>query len=789
MWTKTKSTNLGVVLGVLLAGAIGSAGASTLVRQTALPGACVPQFAVPMAVFGPAGTVPRVNALQHPALTIEMKEVKQEVLPDPLTASYPKTYFDVINQVTKNCPSVNIQDTSVWAYETSDSKTGKTLGQAHWPAVTLEAARFTPTVVTYDNNLPAFNYSNKSGTTFVDGLVQGLLTIDQTIHWADPLNLMCDMRSVPVDCTKTPGDPCCRPFVGSPPTVPHLHGAEVPAAFDGGPTAWFTADGRQGEGFATLDTPGPGKAIYKYNNTQEPGTLWFHDHALGATRTGVYSGLEAFYLLRDAAKEPSHLPSGPYEIEMALQDRQFDTNSQLFFPDGSGTNVATSNLNGPPTNPNIHPFWNPEFIGDVAIVNGTPWPVLKVEPRRYRLRLLDGSNARVYRLAFGGVPVYQIGADDNYLDAPVPIKQVFIAPAERADIIVAFPKFAGKKITVTNDAPVPFPDGLYPVPHPDPDHPGAMLPADQPQMANIMQFQVSNSAAAKDTSCNPAEGQCNRPTPVLRLTDGKGNIAAGVKIDKVRQIILKEHGGAGGPIEVLLNNTHFDGRILNQPAPNIPAGGVSEQPRVGSTELWEIINLTADAHPIHTHLVQYEILNRETYDADGTMGSNIPGGYVGLDTGDPSTTVPGAWPKAYAGDLSSPLCFNIDPTGAIDDPFNPCPGFGPPLKYDNDGRTIRLNGQPVPVVGGNPDIAPYLLHDAQAPAPEESGLKDTAKANPGQVMRIIMRWAPTSTPLFQSKAGVNLYPFDPTQGAGYLWHCHILDHEDNDMMRPYKVIN
>ncbi len=788
MWTKTKSTNLGVVLGVLLAGAIGSAGASTLVRQTALPGACVPQFAVPMAVFGPAGTVPRVNALQHPSLTVEMKEVKQEVLPDPLTASYPKTYFDVINQVTKDCPSVNIQDTSVWAYETSDSKTGKTLGPAHWPAVTLEAARFTPTAVAYDNNLPAFNYSNKSGTTFVDGLVQGLLTIDQTIHWADPLNLMCDMRAI--DCTKKPGDPCCRPFVGSPPTVPHLHGAEVPAAFDGGPTAWFTADGKQGEGFATLDNPGPGKAIYQYNNTQEPGTLWFHDHALGATRTGVYSGLEAFYLLRDAAKEPSHLPSGPYEIEMALQDRQFDTNSQLFFPDGSGADVATSNLNGPPTNPNIHPFWNPEFIGDVAVVNGTPWPVLKVEPRRYRLRLLDGSNARVYRLAFGGVPVYQIGADDNYLDAPVPIKQVFIAPAERADIIVDFTKFAGKKITVTNDAPVPFPDGLYPVPHPDPDHPGVMLPADQPQMASIMQFQVSNAVAAKDTSCNPAEGQCNRPTPVLRLTDGKGNIAPGVKIDKVRQLILKEHGGAGGPIEVLLNNTHFDGKILNQPAPNIPAGGVSEQPRVGSTELWEIINLTADAHPIHTHLVQYEILNRETYDADGTMGSNIPGGYVGLDTGDPSSTVPGAWPKAYAGDLNSPLCFNIDPTGAIDDPFNPCPGFGPPLKYDNDGRTIKLaNRQTVPVVGGNPDIAPFLLHDAQAPAPEESGLKDTAKANPGQVMRIIMRWAPTSAPLSQSKAGVNLYPFDPTQGTGYLWHCHILDHEDNDMMRPYKVVN
>ena len=126
-----------------------------------------------------------------------------------------------------------------------------------------------------------------------------------------------------------------------------------------------------------------------------------------------------------------------------------------------------------------------------------------------------------------------------------------------------------------------------------------------------------------------------------------------------------------------------------------------------------------------------------------------------------------------------------------DDPFNPCPGFGPPLPYNNNGLTVTLaNGQKLPVVGGNPHIAPYLLKDAVPPTPEESGLKDTAKANPGQVMRIIMRWAPTSAPLTPNKsmAGVNFYPFDPTQGDGYLCHCHILDHEDNDMMRPYKVI-
>jgi len=749
MLKRIQLANSGLLfLGVVLLGAFGSARASTLVTQTALPGDCVPQFKVEMPVFGPGGDMPRVDALRHPFLTVKMKEVGQTVLPDPLKVKYPSK-----DSLGNPCPHIIFRDTRVWAYETSDSHTRKILGPANWPGVTLEATRFVPTVVKYENELPAFDRAHAKGMCFADGLVQGLLTVDQTIHWADPLNLMCG----PIDCTKPENahNACCKPFVGRPPTVPHLHGAEVPSEFDGGPTAWFTADGRKGPGFGSLDHPRDGEAIYQYNNAQEPGTLWFHDHALGATRTNVYSGLESFYFLRDASKEPKNLPSGPHEIEMVLQDRQFDTSSQLFFPDGSGADVATSNLNGPPTNPDVHPFWSPEFIGDVAMVNGAPWPFLDVEPRRYLFRLLDGSNARVYRLNFGDAPVYQVGSDDNYLDAPVKVDRVFIAPGERSYVIVDFSNLRGQTITVTNDAPVPYPDGLVPG-------------VDQPGMARIMQFRVSGRSVS-DSTCNPAAGQCKRPTPVLHLTDGNGNITPGVKVDKVRQLVLKEHEGPGGPLEVLLNNTHFE-------------AAVTEQPRIGSIEMWEIINETGDAHPIHVHLVQFEILNRETYDADGTQGSSNPSGfgYIGVDNGD-STSIPGEWPKAFG----SPLPAQCDGV----DPVNPCPGFGPPLPYGNNGRMTILHGQPVPVVGGNPDILPYLLGDAQPPAPEEAGLKDTAKSNPGQVMRILMRWAPTSTPLTLNKslAGTNLYPFDPFSGAGYLWHCHILDHEDNDMMRPYKV--
>jgi FtsP/CotA-like multicopper oxidase with cupredoxin domain len=702
--------------------------------------------------------MPRVDASTHTALTVTMKEIDQQVLPPATTGA---------------CGSVPLGKTRVWAYEIRDSLSDELLAPARWPAVTVETRRHVPTVVKYVNQLPAFDPVHPG----VSGLVQGLLSGDQSVHWADPLNLGCFMKAL--DCTlpSNANDPCCTPFFGSPPAVVHLHGAEGHSDFDGHPAAWFTADGRTGAAFSSLYHTDPGSTIYLYNNTQEPGTLWFHDHALGLTRTNVYSGLEAFYFIRDPWREPRRLPEGPYEIEMVIQDRQFDVNGQLYFPDGSGDcgtgDAGDRCLNGPPTNPSIHPFWIPEFIGDVAVVNGAPWPVLNVEPRRYRFRLLDGANARVFNLSFGNARVYQIGADDNYLDAPVKVSTVFIAPSERADVIVDFSHLSGQTITVTNDAPVPFPDGLYPVPHPDPNNPGQMLPADQPNMASIMQIKVGTSRV-RDNSCSPERKGCRRPIPVVRLTDGEGHVADGVKIDKVRQLVLKEFEGPGGPVEVLLNNTKWDGMISPGIAALFPADGVSEQPRVGSIELWEIINLTDDAHPIHTHLVQFQILNREGFDKDGTQGSNIPGGYIGLFDANDNLVIPGAWTAAF-GKGPVPL-----PAGCTAGQF--CPGYGPPLAY----TVPNADG----AIGGNPAISPFLLGNPSPPAPEESAMKDVAKSMPGEVMRILVRWAPTSTPVRpdQSLAGTNLYPFDPTTGPGYIWHCHILDHEDNEMMRPYMVL-
>jgi FtsP/CotA-like multicopper oxidase with cupredoxin domain len=703
--------------------------ASATVPQTWLPGECIPQFVAALPVFGPGynAALPRVDAARHPFLQIKMVETERQVLP-PFTPA-------------AGCPSVDIRPTRVWAYETSDWLTGKLLGPAFWPSVTLETRRNVPLTVKFVNALPRFGEPTTVNGVATTGFVQGLVTVDQTIHWTDPLGL-----TGPMACMMENSPPeCWQPYLGSPPAVVHLHGGEVPSVSDGGPESWFTPDGKTGPHYSTVSDAGPGTQVNWYPNSQEAGTPWIHDHALGQTRTNVYSGFAAFYFIRDPAREPKNLPSGAYEVEMAIQDRQFDTNGQLYFPDGSGDPL--SNLNGTPPNPAIHPFWVPEFIGDTAVVNGTPWPRFQVEPRRYRFRIIEGSNARFYDLDFGA-PTWVIGADDGYLDSPVKVSKVFIAPGERADIIVDFTRSAGKSIVVTNDANVPYPVGASPL-------------TDQPQMASIMRFDVSAPLIGTDGSCNPKTGGCGRPatTRIPRLTDGHGRLAGGVKIDKLRQLVLKEQAGfdsAGvgtGPLQVLVNNSRYDGLMSAGVAADFPTDGVSELPRVGSTELWEIINLTMDAHPMHTHLAQFQILSRQSFGA----------GY------------PDAWAAAF---------FNPDLTAkcgtAYVDPGNPCPGYGPPNTYgvpNGDGA-----------IGGNPAVSHFLLQDRAPPAPEESGWKDTAKALPGQVLRIVVRFAPTTATLSMAQPGKNLYPFDPTRGPGYVWHCHIIDHEDNDMMRPYRVV-
>jgi FtsP/CotA-like multicopper oxidase with cupredoxin domain len=293
-----------------------------------------------------------------------------------------------------------------------------------------------------------------------------------------------------------------------------------------------------------------------------------------------------------------------------------------------------------------------------------------------------------------------------------------------------------------------------------------------------MQFRVTRPLTSRDTTFDPAAGGALRggrgqPPVIVRLADpASGRLAPGAVPSTTRQLVLVEVEGPGGPIEVLLNNTKWDG--LREGTTGVVAGArqatteavpqsvpyITELPQLGATELWEIINLTEDAHPIHIHLIQFQVLNRQNVDI--TFGyrpaydAAFPGGqFAGLQDD-------GTWGLA-----------SYDPGTYI-------PGYGPPRPY----LTPTAHG----AIGGNPDVTPYLVGAPSAPSPDEAGWKDTVKVLPNQVTRIVVRWAPTLTPLSATRVGRNPYAFDATRGPGYVWHCHILDHEDNEMMRPYVPV-
>ena len=545
-------------------------------------------------------------------------------------------------------------------------------------------------------------------------------------------------------------DTAKQPYTGPIPVVTHLHGGEVPSTSDGGPDAWFLPNfTKRGPAW----TYGGVTSEYSYPNDQEAATLFYHDHCLGATRINLYAGLVGFYFIRDEFDtgipgRGLNLPAGPNEIELVIQDKMFDTNGQLLFPDGTGANAdgsASAGLNGPPPNPDMHPYWIPEFFGDVIVVNGKSWPYLNVEPRRYRFRIADGANARFFNLTIPGLKWWIIGTDGGLLDKPIQVDKLFLAPGERADVIVDFSSAKGTEIIMTNDAPAPYPMGDAP----DPNTNGT-----------IMKFIVGNTITGfKDKSFDPAKTGAklrgcsdDLPPPIVRLSDGNGGLNPRVKIDKRRMLTLVEVEGAGGPLAPIVNNTMWEGKRMDGTViPGFTKLGpnyLSELPQVGATEQWDIVNLTADAHPIHLHLVQFQLVNRQDFNLGVNFDTGVidPSGYRAL------------YDSSFLGGAFIPM-------------------YGPPSLYN----TLNNAG----AVGGNPDVTPFLQGQAEKPQPWEVGWKDTFKMFPNQVSRIVVRWAPQETDINASKPGKNSYKFDPTVGPGYVWHCHIVDHEDNEMMRPY----
>jgi spore coat protein A, manganese oxidase len=718
-----------------------SANASVSVPQMALPGASVSQFVTPVPMyFG--------KRVSGASLQAYMYEFQQNVLPGSFYSSLSGTFRN---------------GTWLWGYATGPLGS---FPSPQWPGTTIEVKRGTPVTVRYTNDLPDRPF------------LRPYLTYDQTIHWANPLQASMNFN----------------PYTGPIPTVVHLHGGEDQSTSDGAPEAWFTNNGLHGNGYATFAPTSANSAVYHYPNGQQATTLWFHDHTLGVTRLNVYAGLAAFYLIRDQfdtglPDNPLRLPAGNFEVELMIQDRQFDTNGQLLWPD---SNNNPSLVDGPPSNPKIHPFWIPEFFGDVMCVNGRSWPFLAVEPRRYRFRFVNGSNARFLRMGLAdaasgatGPAIYQIGTDGGLLDTPVkklgqpepvsdgtptPTSRIFIAPSERSDVIIDFAGLAGHKFTLTNDGQVPFPSGA------------PLDPADPTR--NVMQFQVTLPLSSKDTTYNPATGaplrggSSQEPKIVRLAAPATGAVAPGVTVNQKRQLVLFEFespSDAGGnmadtPVIDLVNNSKWNGHTDGGGFKPIPGGVpdqfgqgliITELPRVSSTEIWEFLNITQDAHPIHVHLIEFQLLNRQALMLDAN--------------GDP--TYAAAWAAAFPGGTFNGEAADGSWSPVTYAPGTIIPGFGPPSSYNKPNADGAL--------GGNPAFSPFVTGPVIPPNPDEAGWKDTAKVFPGYVNRYIIRFAPQDIAVNGAKPGQNLFSFDSTKGPGYIVHCHILDHEDNEMMRPY----
>jgi FtsP/CotA-like multicopper oxidase with cupredoxin domain len=568
-------------------------------------------------------------------------------------------YYEVgVRQFNQQVLPAGYNPTPVWGYGAIAAP-----ASFHFPSFTFEAKANKPVRVKWVNEL----------TDAAGNFLPHLLPVDQTLHWANPGGHMGpDSHG---------HDP--TPYLGPVPIVTHLHGAHTRDWSDGFPEAWYlphaanlamyhTVGSRYAQ-FASAAAAvtgdwAPGSATFEYPNDQLATTLWYHDHTLGMTRTNVYAGPAGFYLLRGGAGDmvldtmgsAAVLP-GPapalgdlpgtkyYEIPMAIQDRSFNADGSLFYPasreffDG-----ATSFF--PDTD--VPPIWNPEFFGNTMLVNGNTWPVLDVEQRRYRFRLLNGCNSRFLILRMSnGMPLWQIGADQGFLAAPVEQAQLLMAPAERADVIVDFSSLpVGTEILMLNDGPdEPFGGGT----------PGTDFPvADPDTTGQVMKFRVVASTGI-DTSTPPH----------LLVLPGKAPLVE----TNVRPLSLNEEMSAtwDGPIAAKLGGVEFVG--------GVPQGvgmkwvdTITETPAVGTTEMWEFYNFTEDAHPIHVHLVGFEVVGRQG--ADGI------------------TRPPEAW---------------------------------------------------------------------------ESGFKDTVIAYPGEVTRV--------RATFDIK-------------GMYVWHCHIIEHEDNEMMRPFEVV-
>ena len=564
-------------------------------------------------------------------------------------------------------------------------------------------------------------------------------------------------------------------------TAVHLHGGLVPWISDGGPFSWCDPAGNHGPSFVNNTVLNPGaaqnEAEYYYPLNQSARFVWYHDHALGITRINAYAGIASGLIIRDTFEAnlvgqglPNFIELGGNEIPLVIQDKVFvGPNIAVTDPTWSAVSSATTpgslwyghvyernrwraagNLAGGGAN-NLtppDPSVIAEFFGDTMLVNGTAFPKVVVEPRRYRLRFLNACNARFLNIQLyvadgspngitlddSGNPtnapafcnpdisvansaaVLQIGTEGGFLAHPAliptnvpfnplnPLKSsLVVAPAERPDIILDFRRHRNQSIILYNDAPAPFPGGVpvndyFPLFNIKGNPVNALTPAGfGPNSRILMRFDVGQTVSPPgDITLNINTNTDLRggiDTPLIPF--GVSTPPPGVP---VRPLTLNETFDPYGRLIQLL------GTLIRPASPSAGFGRAYESPATevvqrGTTEVWEIYNTTADVHPMHFHLVNVQLINRQPFQVN-SLG-NTQGG-------------------------------------------------------------VNFTGPAVP---------------AEA---NEIGWKETVMMFPGTVTRIIMRFDLPAVPF-------TVPPSPRTGGNEYVWHCHILEHEEHDMMRPLIV--
>ena len=644
--------------------------------------------------------------------------------------------------------------TTVWGYGqlTGKKRNPRVPGLGFtWPGRTIVAQSGVPLEVKWENRL--IDGAGNPLPLPVNSL--GRSVVDTSLHWAYSLH----------------GYEAFTLANDGFPIVPHVHGGHTDFQFDGNPEFFFSPD------FA-IRGPQWVRKDYMYDNSQPAGTVWYHDHALGLTRLNVYAGMAGFYIIRDdfdtgLQGNPADLPAHPYEAALAIQDKMFNVDGSLFYPaypddpfyadfiDGEGANLPEDLF------PDGGPTGLAEFFGDHMVVNGVIWPKMDVEPRNYRLRLLNGCDSRflVVRfreaasptstdLAMAGAPIpFQvIGSDQGLASSPTTTDTLVVETGSRYDILFDFGALNGKRIIMENiggDTPFGFAFG-------DNLPPEDVFP--DRQTDRIMAFDVGGT-------------RDNAIPDVSPVTAALASYAAGREADysgyqfgpvaRTRKVALfeglDEYGrlqplhGTAEPAKAYDDVTEIHWPATPEymqavlpdgtPSPLIGAmeGSVAwhspttENPNLGDTEVWEVFNVTGDSHPVHLHLVHFDVLGRKEIFWDDNVDEDgfIPAGSNPEGNGTYLVPQPTVQHNSVAGD---------------------------PATYGQGFKVVNATYVDADTVSGYLPIEDEYV-DYNAP-------KDMVTARPGEVTFIKAK-------------------FD--KPGRYVWHCHILSHEDHVMMRVLHV--